>query len=330
MTNLIIGIDVAKLTLDVCYLIKNKKVVIKKYNNDSKGFEDILNKIQSYKARSVNVCLEATGTYGYGVAEFLHSNHCLVSVVNPMRIKSYKNIQLSRNKTDRCDAKAIAEYCDIYKPTQWHPDSDVHQELKDLYRCLNQHKEHKKMLFNRLENNKQGSKVHSITTSSIQYIQSQIEKIEKLIDKHIKKNKNLSKQVDLIQSIPGFGKISSIAVIAELPDFKNYTSARSLAAHAGLTPMNFQSGTSVKKRPKISKIGASKLRTLLYFPALTAKTHNPIIKPFADKLLAKGKKKMVVVAAVMRKLIHIVFGILKSGKKFNENILDIRSIANTG
>ena len=131
----------------------------------------------------------------------------------------------------------------------------------------------------------------------------------------------MDKNRNLLKTIPGIANTTAIALLAELPELDNFKTARELASHIGVTPMHNSSGKSIYKRTSISKIGNRILRKALYFPAITAKIHSKPLSDFATKLLAKGKAKMSVIIAVMRKLIHMIYGILKSGKNYQDTIL---------
>src|SRR5438045_654629 len=98
-----------------------------------------------------------------------------------------------------------------------------------------------------------------------------------------------------------------------------FANARAVAAYAGLTPRQFSSGSSVRKRTRLSKLGNATIRKALFFPAIVAKQHNPIVHAFCARLLAAGKSPMAVVGAAMRKLIHLAYGVLKTGKPFDPN-----------
>ncbi|KJV55146.1 transposase IS116/IS110/IS902 family protein [Orientia chuto str. Dubai] len=124
-----------------------------------------------------------------------------------------------------------------------------------------------------------------------------------------------------MQTIPGIGRITAVAILAESPDIESFSNARQLAAYAGLTPKYKTSGTSVKGKSTISKIGSANLRRALYFPAIVAKNHNPIFKQFIQKLSSKGKPTKVIIVAIMRKLLHIVFGVIKNNSIFNPNFI---------
>ena len=123
----------------------------------------------------------------------------------------------------------------------------------------------------------------------------------------------LNQKADNIQTIPGIGKLTAVAILAESPDFAYFSNARELAAYAGLTPKHKMSGTSVRGKSRISK----RLRKALYFPAIVAKNHNPLFKEFSQKLGSKGKPTKVIIVAIMRKLLHIVFGVVKHNTSFS-------------
>jgi transposase len=126
---------------------------------------------------------------------------------------------------------------------------------------------------------------------------------------------------DLLVTIPGIGKLTAAKLLGEIRNIQDFQSARQLAAYAGLTPRNFLSGTSVHKKSRLSKTGNAHLRKLLFMPAITAKRWNPIVHTFCDRLILSGLRPMEVIGAAMRKLIHLVFGILKSGRPFDPNYL---------
>ena len=148
-------------------------------------------------------------------------------------------------------------------------------------------------------------------------LDQEIARVERLLHDHIQQHPDLKAQHDLLRSIPGIGDKTATTLLAECGDIPSFTDARALAAFAGLTPKQHQSGTSVHGKPRLSKIGSDRLRKALYFPAITALRHNPIIKAFCDQLLARGKPKMAVIGAAMRKLLHLAYGVLKSGKPFD-------------
>src|SRR5690606_33663957 len=126
----------------------------------------------------------------------------------------------------------------------------------------------------------------------------------------------LKRKHDLLTSIVGIADKSAAALLGELPDLERFDSARQIVAYAGLSPRRYESGGSVRRHTKMSKVGSARLRRLLYFPAMAARRWNPHLKAFADRLAAEGKPKMVVIGAVMRKLLVLIYAILKSGRLY--------------
>ena len=145
--------------------------------------------------------------------------------------------------------------------------------------------------------------------------------IEKSLDELFENNIELKQRRDNLQTIPGIGKTTATSILAESPDLSSFKSPRQYAAYAGLVPKHRISGSSVRGKARLSKLGSSKLRKALYLPAVVAKNHNPILKAFSDKLKSKGKHNMVIIAAIMRKLLHICFAVIKNNSAFDPNFI---------
>jgi len=170
---------------------------------------------------------------------------------------------------------------------------------------------------NRQESARRSAEVqHSIDTI-LAALEAEIARLEQLIRDHIERYPHLKAQHDLLQTIDGIGPKTATALLAECGDLRRFASAREAAAYAGLTPKEHVSGSSVHAPPRLSKTGSARLRKLLYFPAIVAKRHNPIVRAFCDQLLARGKHIMTVIGAAMRKLLHLAYGVLKSGQPFD-------------
>ena len=159
--------------------------------------------------------------------------------------------------------------------------------------------------------------------SHIEFLDQQIEEIEELIKNYIEKHKDLNDKHKLLDSIPGIGKRTIAVVLAFLSGIENFDSVKQVVAFVGLNPKQRQSGTSVRGTSRISKTGDANLRKAFYMPAVVSIRHNPIVKDFAERLSKAGKSKMIIVIAAMRKLIHIIYGVLKNKKPFNANIKTI-------
>jgi transposase len=315
MSKVILGIDVAKRKIDVA-LIFNGKILTQKFDNSVNGFKLLDAWLRSLHIEQVHACLEATGNYGDEIAKFLHEKGHFVSVVNPYRIKGYAKSKLQRNKTDKADARLIADFCLTQNPRQWFPLSPQVAELQALNRRIENLEEMLQMERNRLEVTPNQTK--SSVKRIIETLENEIEDLQKHIKEHIDQNPDLKEQSELLQTIPGIAKKTSNLLLGEI-EFSRYKSAREVAATAGVTPKQAESGTSLKQT-KLSKMGNGRIRKGLYFPAIVALQHNQIIKNFAKGLEKRGKTSMQIVCASMRKLLHIAFGVLKNKQPFDSNL----------
>jgi transposase len=316
-----LGIDVSKEKLDVVLLREGEPAQAGQFDNHAKGFHSLRHFLQKRKVQQLHVCLEATGYYGDAVATFLHQAGYTVSVVNPARIKGYAESRLSRTKTDATDAALIADFCRTQQPEAWTPPPPEQQELQALVRHLEHLTAIRQQEVNRRQAGIRSETVLNTLDNHIAFLNQQIADLLRQIHDHIQRHPHLRQQHQLLTSIPGIGDLTAYKLLAEIRDIGVFHNARQLAAFAGLTPRQHTSGSSVRGRTRLSKRGSSRLRSALYFPAIVAQRHNPIIRTFAQHLLSAGKSKLAVIAAVMRKLLHLVFGILKSGHPFDPDFL---------
>jgi len=316
----VIGIDVAKDSLDV-FLINGSQQAYKQFANDLGGFRHLLAWLKHNRADRVHACLEATGQYSDGVAAYLYEQGLAVSVINPARIKAYGRSKLQRNKTDKADAELIARFCTEQNPALWTPPTTCFKELQALVRRLDDLQINLTQEQNRLQSGTQSETVIAGLKTHIAFLEEQIEQVQRAIQSHINQCPELKQQQELLISIPGVGKLTAAKLLGEINHITQFEDARQLAAYAGLTPKNFFSGSSVRKKSILTKTGNANLRKLLYMPAISAKRWNPIIKAFCERLLASGHSPMQVIAAAMRKLLHLAYGILKSGRPFDPNYL---------
>jgi transposase len=312
-----LGLDVAKLKFNACLMRSGGRLRHKVFPNNSQGFAQLSDWLDKQGVTQVHACMEATGTYGDSLATYLHKQEHLVSVVNPAAIKAYAQSHLSRTKTDRVDAALIAGFCSERRPPAWHPPTREVQELQALVRRLESLTEMRTAEENRLSSGISVEAVRASVEELMAHLCEQIKKTEALIRSHIDNHPGLKKQSQLLDSIPGVGETTAAALLAEVPDFSQYGSARQVAAFAGLVPRERQSGSSVRGRVRLSKIGNARLRKALYFPAITALRCSPFFQEWAEGLRQRGKSKMAVIGAVMRKLVHLAYGVLKTGKPFD-------------
>jgi transposase len=312
-----LGIDISKSKFDVALLLDGGKLHHRVFPNTPAGHQQLAAWLSKQKAHSVHACMEATGTYGEALAAYLHCAGHLVSVVNPAIIKAFASTEMSRTKTDKADASLIARYCQKLKPAAWTPPPPEIGELQALVRRLEALLEMMQQERNRLEAGIQSASVKEGLEQHITNLDSQITHTRSLIRDHIDQNPTLKQQRDLLTSIPGIGEATAAKLMAEIVDINHYRSARQVAAFAGLAPKHKESGSSVRGKPRLCKVGTARLRKALYFPAIVATQHNPIIKAVSERLRERGKCPMLIIGAAMRKLIHIAYGVLKSGKPFD-------------
>jgi len=312
-----LGVDISKAKFDVALLRPDGKFHHRVLPNTAAGFQQLSAWLSKQKAHSIHACMEATGTYSDALATYLRSAGYLVSVVNPAIIKAFASTEMSRTKTDKTDASLIARYCQKHQPPAWTPPPAEISELQALVRRLEALLEMLQQERNRLAAGINSSSVKEGLEQHITYLDEQITHTQSLIRDHIDQNPTLKQQRYLLTSIPGIGEATAAKLLAEIVDVNHYRSARQVAAFAGLVPKHRESGSSVRGKPRLCKVGTARLRKALYFPAIVATRHNPVIRAVSQRLSERGKCPMLIIGAAMRKLIHIAYGVLKSGKPFD-------------
>lgn len=308
-----LGIDISKDKFHVCFLRTDGKQRRKSFPNTAAGLQLLTTWLGKNDAPQVHACLEATGSYAEPVAEHLHQSGHTVSLVNPLRIKAFAESLLRRTKTDKADAELIARFCQTQRPETWTPPAPEVRQLQGLVRRLEALMQMRQQEQNRLE-----SAQHEVAGSvhlMIGHLDEEIARVKRLIQEQVEAHPELKSKAELLESIPGIGSLTAARLLAELP--ASLESAREAAAYAGLSPEEHQSGSSVQRRTRLSKRGNARLRKALYMPALAAMRYNPVVRSFCARLHDRGKAKMAVVGAAMRKLLHIAFGVLKNRIAFD-------------
>jgi transposase len=304
-----IGADIGKDFFDVA---TTEQLKAKRFKNTPDGYQAFL---QWLPEQPLHIAMEATGKYSLGLALMLYEKGIPVSVVNPARIKRYGQSQLQRVKTDSEDAKLIAHFCMTQTPKLWQPERPVVAKLQEWYKFQELLIAQRVQIENQLQSSL-SDEVQLFQRQQLVHLSKQLSEVERKIKKCLSSDAELTQQVELLSSIKGFGDTTAIRLVTLIKDINRFDKAKQLACFAGVTPRIRQSGTSVNSSV-ISKTGNADLRKVLYMPSLAAIRFNPIIKAFSERLKANGVRGKKMIVAVMRKLIHLVFAILKSGKPFD-------------
>jgi transposase len=312
-----LGIDIAKRTFIVA-LLGEEKCWRKTFENTATGFQALTAWLTRHHVHQVHAVMEATGTYGEDLALYLYQAGHRVSVVNPARIKAFGASELQRTKNDRADAALIARFAVKHEPEAWTPPPAELRQLQVLVRHRDDLIVQRSQWQQRLMDSRPVPAVRISLQTLLTTLAAQLAQLEEQICTHVAQHPALQHQQDLLASIPGIGEMTAVRLLAEMAPLETFRSARHAAAYAGLTPRQRQSGSSIRGRARLSKIGSARIRKALYWPAIAALRCNPLIRPFGERLHERGKTKMVVIGAAMRKLVHLAYGVLKTGKPFDE------------
>lgn len=312
----IVGIDVSKAKLDIALRQPAGKWRNKVVANSAAGFAELRGWLAKQTVTCAHVCMEATGVYWERLAQDLADHGFAVSVVNPAQIKACAGVLGVRSKTDQLDAKLIAEFCAMRNPALWQPPSLAIRRLRALVARRDSLVDLRTQESNRLEVTSLAQVRQSIE-QVIAHLNEQIAQIERQVAKDVDDDPTLKSQSELLASIPGVGDKTIAMFLSHYGGELRFDKARQAVAFAGLDTRAHESGSSVHGKPRLSKKGHSAIRRALYMPAIVAMTRTAWGKVFAQRLLAAGKPKKLILAALMRKIVMIAYGVLKSKSPFN-------------
>ena len=318
MQQLHLGIDVAKAKLDCALRLADGKYRNKVIENNSKGFKVLTEWLGKFSADNAHVCMEATGVYWEAVAEYLAEQGMTVSVINPSQIKAFGASRLVRTKTDKVDAQLIAAFCFERVPAAWQAPSSNEKSLRAMVLRLDALQAMRTQESNRLEVAREA--VTAGIEKHIAWLDDEIKALIRLIDEHMDQDPDLKNKRELLDSVPGLGDRTIATLLSFYGDLGRFANARQAVAFAGLDPRQHESGSSVKGKPRMSKIGHAFLRKALYMPAMVTLYKTTWGKHFRERLAASGKAPKLIIGAMMRKLVHVAFGVLRSGKSFDPTL----------
>jgi transposase len=323
------GIDVAKATLDFCLLSKNATLLWQgQLQNDSHAIEQFLAQLQArgYKLAQIHFCCESTGVYGQRLAASLHQAALALSVLNPAQVKFFAISVLRRTKNDKVDAEIIARFCRERQPLATRPLRPIESQLKLLV-----HERESRVNEQIRERNRAKKDPYQIALpklisqqrqSRLKQLAKEVAQFDAAIESLIASDEGLKEKSRLLCSIPGIAKVTAAKLLCELAG-KEFQSARQLAAYAGLTPQECRSGYSSYGKTVLCKIGNAFLRKALYLPAAVARRWCKPLRPWIALLESRKLHDLAIRGAIMRKLLHIAFGVLANHQPFNPMLVFI-------
>jgi transposase len=333
MESVCVGIDVSADKLEVAYRDGGKMGRVK-FDNTPKGHRALIGSLTK-RAKSVRVVVEATGIYGLDLCFALdQTDDVEVMVANPRAVAAFSKALLQRSKTDRADAAMILAFCERMPFIPWRRPSKAAFELRAISRRI-----HALNALIRAEKSRDHvadhlealpAVVEQSVRKTIRLLQRQIEQLRAAAMQVIKEDVKLTERFKLLVTVKGIGTVSAICILSELALLPMDMSPRQWVAHAGLDPRLFQSGSSVHKRARISKAGNNYLRASLYLPAVVAGQRDPHVIAFRSKLLGRGKAKRQVHVAIMRKLLHAIWGMFRHQRPWDSSKLFAAAVGAVG
>lgn len=322
-----IGIDISKDKIDCAWLreIEAGKIKTKVLKNNNEGFKALIDWAEKNAKRPVNkihFVMEATGIYHEALAYVLHGAGAVVSVINPAYIHSYAKSQGAHIKTDNKDSITLAYYGATQTCASWQPEPGEIRLLKALlsrYEAIEKDIQRENNRLEKAEITRVSVEVIDSIKTIINDLSKEKQRIKKLIDEHIDQNPQLKHDRKLLESIPAVGSVISQYMLALIYS-RHFETAKQCSAFIGLNPVMRESGSSVRGRSRLSKVGNAKIRAKLYMAAVVAIQHNPDIRQQYNRLLKNGKSKMAALGAAMRKLVQICFGVLKHQNPYQPQV----------
>ena len=304
------GIDVSKSTYDV--FLEGKSYV---FENDHDGFKSL----SSILPENAHCVMEATGPYYLKLAVFLQCHGVKVSVVNPLVIKRFAQMRMMKAKTDKADAKLIALYAEKETPDLWQPPKPIIVEIQQERAVLDGLNKQLRMLKNQLGSVLVQPFQSKEAIAALKTMKAETEKQLMGIDRSIlqKVEGAFPQEIQLITSIPGIGLKTAIALLVATNAFSGFSSGKQVASYVGICPRVYQSGSSIKGKGHITKMGDARIRTLLYMGACSAKKYNLGCQQLYDRLVENGKAKKLALIAVANKMVKQAYAVVTQKKMYN-------------
>lgn len=312
-----VGIDISKAYFDFYFKAPNGKETKARLSNDKEGFHQLLQIIPS----DVWTVMEASGPYYYQLACFLYKKGIKVAVINPLVIRRFMQMQLKRVKTDSADARGIAAYGELMELKPWQPLKENYLRIKQWYTIRKQLLKHLHATTQQMEAfmtaGKPDSQIRAALEEEIRHTNMKIKTAEEQMNELIEQENSALKEQ--LESIPGIGPKTSLLLIVALRGFESFENYRQVISYLGLSPRIYESGSSVRGRSKICKMGMAEVRKCLYMAARSARKYNTSCKELYERLRGKGKAHRVAMIAVVNKLLKQAFAIVEAGTLYEKD-----------
>lgn len=305
-----VGIDIAKDSFEAA-LPQDGRYHTRSFSNDALGFEAL----SSGLPEGARCVMEASGPYGFRLATYLHGRGHRVAVVNPLVIRRYGQMVLQRTKTDKADALLIADYANKMEPEPWQPPEEAIQELKQCQSVRDQLVKQRTQLRNALDSLRTLPHPSRHAQESLEQVlaelEQQLRRLEQQMDHHVEMHWEATYR--LLSSIKGIGRRTIVELIVVTHAFTRFETVGQLVSYIGLCPRIYDSGTSVRGKPRLSKLGLASTRRILYMAAQSAIRYNEDCRALYNRLVARGKRPKVARVAVAHKLLRQAFAVVSSG-----------------
>ena len=312
-----LGIDVSKAKIDCCIFPSGLtgKRKTKRFDNAQSGFVKLVKWLTELDVNlsDTRAVMEATSVYHENLAQFLYDMELTICIANPARVRAFAKGLSMLNKTDKADSEALVYYANTVKLATWQPEKENVRILKALinrYAVLEEDLQREKNRLEKAQSTQTFPQVLLSINIRIQQLEQEIIRLDETISSHVNGDSELKNDLALLTTIPAVGRKTGLLMLVLLRSH-HFEKASQVAAYVGLVPIHFQSGSSVNKRSRLSKAGDSKIRSSLFMPSIVALQYNPHIKALYQQIREKGKPKMLIVSAAMRKLVHLCYGVLK-------------------
>lgn len=323
MKNIIIGIDISSKTLDIC--VKEGQAI--SYLNIENNTKAIKNFLKPYIQQHVVIAMENTGRYNWTLLEALEPLDFKVYVISPLHLK--KSMGIARGKNDKIDALRICSFIEKnqQETPQWKPSTKSIKKIKILLTERTLRIKMKKQLSNQQHDYKLMKDIgldKALLKFNMQLIKSlddQVKTIEASIEKIISEDYELKQQHTLAMSVPGVGKVLSWMFLSKTEGFTTITEPRKMACYSGVAPFDFQSGTSIRKRPGVSMLADKTIKSVLHLGAMSAIRLDNDLRTYYLRKVEQGKNKMSVLNAVRNKIVHRVFAVIKNQTSYKKDLV---------